>query len=180
MPTNTNAKYDHRESHNTTPWCWADFPNPRLVHFGQERLVGGRQRSMDQNSNGGDDGNMDPSAKNRFASRSASTFNLSSPTCPPPPSVSSGSSTAVNGSPVRPEVAPRRIELDVLDVEVRVSAGRWVVEGQVLKWWYAVPAEGEIEREYTIEVRRRGGAIAVQAHKPWIRKVCPTPGCCIM
>jgi hypothetical protein len=29
---------------------------------------------------------------------------------------------------------------DALDLEVLVNAGRWTVEGQVLKWWYPIPA----------------------------------------
>ncbi|OSD02140.1 glycoside hydrolase family 5 protein [Trametes coccinea BRFM310] len=49
---------------------------------------------------------------------------------------------------------------DVLSLDVKVSAGRWTVEGQTLKWWYPVPSSGPA-REYTIVVRRKGGAIKV-------------------
>lgn len=118
---------------------------------------------------------------------SASTLNLrsqptfTSQTYSPPSSFSSGTSTALSGSPIISGVAPRLIQDDVLDVEVRVSAGRWAVEGQVLKWWYEVPAEGEPEREYSIEVRRRGGAIMPRKWKrSWARRLCPDQGCCIM
>lgn len=46
-----------------------------------------------------------------------------------------------------------------LSLTVKASEGRWALEGQVLKWWYPVPAEGEPEREYTITISRTGGAI---------------------
>ncbi|TFK63854.1 glycoside hydrolase [Pluteus cervinus] len=63
---------------------------------------------------------------------------------------------------------------DLLDVEVRVSEGRWVVKGQVLEWFYDAPTstpgstsrsgfdddgEGEGEKEVRIEVWRREGTI---------------------
>jgi len=53
----------------------------------------------------------------------------------------------------------------LLDIDVRVSGGKWSVSGQVLKWWYPVPEGDEGEREYTISVRRMGGAIMTQEEK---------------
>ncbi|THG94744.1 hypothetical protein EW026_g6786 [Hermanssonia centrifuga] len=47
----------------------------------------------------------------------------------------------------------------MLSLSVQVSEGRWAVEDQTLKWWYPIPSPGENEREYTITVRRAGGAI---------------------
>lgn len=53
-----------------------------------------------------------------------------------------------------------------LALSVRVSEGRWRMEGQTLKWWYPVPADGESEREYTITITRAGGAIgAAEANR---------------
>ncbi|KAH8100367.1 glycoside hydrolase [Cristinia sonorae] len=46
-----------------------------------------------------------------------------------------------------------------LSLDVDVSVGQWTLEGQTLRWWYPVPAVGEPPREYTIIVRRAGGAI---------------------
>ncbi|CAL1703180.1 unnamed protein product [Somion occarium] len=52
-----------------------------------------------------------------------------------------------------------------LSLSVSASQGRWAVDGQILKWWYPVPSEGE--REYTIIVKRDGGAIkTVQEESP--------------
>ncbi|KAF8162730.1 glycoside hydrolase family 5 protein [Crassisporium funariophilum] len=48
---------------------------------------------------------------------------------------------------------------DLLALDVTVSHGHFSVQGQTLKWWYDVPGEGEEEREYVLEVRRRGGVI---------------------
>ncbi|KAM6500996.1 glycoside hydrolase family 5 protein [Amanita muscaria] len=70
------------------------------------------------------------------------------------------------------------LEKDLVDIDVTASAGRWSIEGQLLKWWYQVPAEGE--QEYVIEVRRQGGAIKVSAvQKSWLEIICPF-SCCIM
>jgi hypothetical protein len=152
-----------------------------LVHFGHKSVVGKQQGSLEQTMDGSDDGHMHPSGKTRL---SASTVHLPSQVSLPAQvhsSISSGISTAVNGSPIISETVPKVIEDDVLDVEVRVSTGRWAVEGQILKWWYDVPMHGESEREYNIEVRRRGGPISLQKRKPrWARKLCPDQGCCIM
>ncbi|KAF8218331.1 hypothetical protein K438DRAFT_1747512 [Mycena galopus ATCC 62051] len=56
---------------------------------------------------------------------------------------------------------------DLVDVgvDVQVSGGRWRVEGQVLRWWYDVPAAGEPEREYTIEIRRAGAGSFVSGRR---------------
>ncbi|PCH38519.1 glycoside hydrolase family 5 protein [Wolfiporia cocos MD-104 SS10] len=75
-----------------------------------------------------------------FASRNASTVNLFSTPAPSKPHFFS-------------------IDSESLALSVDVSAGRWRVEGQTLKWWYPVPAEGEPEREYTITIKRSGGSI---------------------
>ncbi|KAG9126630.1 citrate synthase [Ceratobasidium sp. 392] len=43
----------------------------------------------------------------------------------------------------------------VLDVEV--SEGGWSLEGQILRWWYELPNEGE--KEVRLKIRRKGGPI---------------------
>jgi len=49
---------------------------------------------------------------------------------------------------------------NLLSVEVNVSSGKYKIKGQTLYWWYPHHRRG-IEREVTIEVKRRGGAIKV-------------------
>ncbi|KZP06557.1 hypothetical protein FIBSPDRAFT_966349 [Athelia psychrophila] len=77
-----------------------------------------------------------------------------------------------------------RIPADVLDLDVQVSAGRWAVEGQTLRWWYPVPTVSEGQVEYTIEIRRRGDVIKTAgepaAEAGWLDVWCPTEGCCVM
>ncbi|THH26751.1 hypothetical protein EUX98_g7434 [Antrodiella citrinella] len=61
-----------------------------------------------------------------------------------------------------------------LSLDVEVSAGRWTVEGQTLRWWYPVPSKGEPEQEYTITVRRAGGAIKEAAETSVWSNFCGT------
>ncbi|KAF8881304.1 hypothetical protein CPB84DRAFT_1828104 [Gymnopilus junonius] len=86
---------------------------------------------------------------------------------------------------ITPSPAPLLIKdstPDLIDVEVKVSGGRYEVRGQGLVWWYDVPPkpqgteegygygygkgqEGE-KWEYTIEVRRKGGVLPAPKSKP--------------
>lgn len=80
----------------------------------------------------------------------------------------------------------------LIDVEVHVSAGRWSVEGQYLRWWYPVPADDAAELEHTIEIRRAGGPIKLADDRSaaaagnkfsgLCERLCPPDfsGCCIM
>ncbi|KAF7972267.1 hypothetical protein HWV62_18594 [Athelia sp. TMB] len=71
----------------------------------------------------------------------------------------------------------------VLDILVQVSAGRWEVEGQTLKWWYPVPKASEGDVEYTISIQRNGGVIKTAGALPeegWLDTLCPAEGCCVM
>ncbi|KAG6909390.1 hypothetical protein DXG01_000690 [Tephrocybe rancida] len=75
----------------------------------------------------------------------------------------------------------------LVDVSVKVSAGRWKVEGQTLRWWYDVPKAGKGVKEYTIEIKRRAGVIKPLAvkrgprrDKSWCERLCDQPGCCVM
>ena len=53
-----------------------------------------------------------------------------------------------------------------LALEVKVSDGRWdVLHGsQTLRWWYRVPARGEPDVEYRIDIKRAGGPIRTHAN----------------
>lgn len=113
-----------------------------LVHYASDKLVARFvEQTCDSPSTPIGDGALskEPSP---FASRDVSTVDL----------LNVGSSTSASDN----LTSPAAISL-ALDVEV--SAGRWEVEGQTLRWWYLAPGEGEPEREYTITIRRSGGAI---------------------
>lgn len=47
----------------------------------------------------------------------------------------------------------------MLALEVQVSEGRWVLEDQVLRWWYHVSGEGGLDKEVVLQATRRGGPI---------------------
>lgn len=71
-----------------------------------------------------------------------------------------------------------------LALDVTVSEGKWDVEGQRLRWWYAAPAPGEEDREYEIVIKRRGGAIKTLEEKAveqsnWCQD-CVGQGCVVM
>lgn len=81
---------------------------------------------------------------------------------------------------------PGPIELDIM---VNVTEGEWELDGQTLFWWYPPPPKGEPDREYTIVITRRGGAIkAAQESRSCDLSAmletispCPCPeGCSIM
>lgn len=85
------------------------------------------------------------------------------------------------------------VESEMLALEVEVSDGKWELDGQILRWWYDVPGEGEPDRELVIKVRRRGGPIkgvmrgfsvgsdaaSVQSTVLW-DSLCPPGGCVIV
>lgn len=109
-------------------------------------------------------------------------------------------STAVDGQPrdiieqdgnvLRPAMgAPLLIRdstPDLVDVEVKISGGRFVVRGQTLFWWYDAPSsESEPRREYTLEVKRRGGILkprtkgrkmVEEGSSVWCEELCPEDG----
>lgn len=65
-----------------------------------------------------------------------------------------------------------------LSLDVEVSDGRWEVEGQTLKWWYDVPAEGEVE--YSISFQRSNGRIKQDVQPTCWDMLCPLDnGCCL-
>ena len=72
----------------------------------------------------------------------------------------------------------------LVDVEVTVSEGTWAVHGQTLRWWYDVPPEGAEPREYTLEIRRAGGAMKAKHEQEegwsWFQNLCPPESCSIM
>lgn len=54
---------------------------------------------------------------------------------------------------------PRSLALDV-----KLSAGRWETEGQILRWYYPRPAAGQAPIIVKIEISREGGAIPAWIH----------------
>jgi hypothetical protein len=144
-----------------------------LVHFAHRKLLGYSQTLEDDSPQ--TSGNV-----SQIGSRNASTITLTKIR----PNGSVTSDLAKDSGTPRLGCDQQK---DLLDLQVRVSEGRWAVEGQVLKWWYNVPAEGEGEREYVIEVKRRGGAIRVQEieasrrQETWCEQFCPSwATCCVM
>jgi glycosyl hydrolase family 5 len=71
-----------------------------------------------------------------------------------------------------------------LATAVFVSAGRWELDGTMLRWWYPVPRPGEPDREYSIVVARRGGRITTKEdmeHQSFWERLCRRASdCCIM
>ncbi|KAJ6460885.1 glycoside hydrolase family 5 protein [Mycena sanguinolenta] len=142
-----------------------------LVHYADERLLAGGYRYRDRQSadtaslaSEDDHAPLTPRRRAGRSSPGASTINLE--TVPPIMDMTASTSSSASGST---QVAPLPFlgkggnllvaGKDLVDVDVQVSGGRWSVDGQVLRWWYDVPSAGEPEREYTIEIRRRGGVI---------------------
>lgn len=111
-----------------------------LVHFaGDELLAQFSEQECDSPTTLAADGTLskEPSP---FTSRNASSTQISTP-------------------PSQAEACSRLFESAPLALSVQVTAGRWEVEGQTLKWWYPVPVSGEPAREYTVIVKREGGVI---------------------
>ncbi|KAJ7182548.1 glycoside hydrolase family 5 protein [Mycena crocata] len=159
-----------------------------LVHYADEGLLAGghRIRQSAESTSSLEDVTRGRSGK---VSTNASTINLETlqddGTTPPnmTASTSSASTDVTAGAGPGPHlrvVAEKGKEL--VDVDVVVSAGRWAIEGQVLRWWYDVPAAGQPDREYTIEIRRRGGAISTTAalEPGWLEGLCPAESCNVM
>lgn len=61
-----------------------------------------------------------------------------------------------NGSPAKADVPSSSSSLS-LDIDVRLTHGSFKVKGQYLTWTYPLPTA---ETTYTIEIKRRGGAIS--------------------
>ncbi|KAJ6551568.1 glycoside hydrolase family 5 protein [Mycena capillaripes] len=157
-----------------------------LVHYADERLLAGRHRERQSDSESIASLDDEPRRAGGKGSPGASTINLE--TVSPPIPIDMTASTSSSGSGTT-EVAGLDLRVDaekgkeLVDVDVSVSAGRWEVEGQVLRWWYDAPAPDEPEREYTIEIRRRGGVIDTKIaalESGWAESICPTGSCNIM
>jgi Glycoside hydrolase family 5 C-terminal domain len=65
-----------------------------------------------------------------------------------------------------------------IDVDVEVSSGRWEIDCQTLKWWYDIPADGEVE--YSITVSRTDGPIkkAEELSENCCEKLCSSTQQC--
>jgi hypothetical protein len=138
-----------------------------LVHFAREKLVrrsegefGVEDEKMFQDGRKVR-GSLEDQ-KPRLKSKSGSSVNLAFP-------MLSHSIDKINDSTLSSGQSTPKLDFkvgedrDLVDVDVKVSAGRWQVSGQVLKWWYDVPAEGEEKRVYVIEITRRGGVVKTAA-----------------
>lgn len=138
-----------------------------LVHFAREKLVrrsegefGVEDEKMFQDGRKVR-GSLEDQ-KPRLKSKSGSSVNLALP-------MLSHSIDKINDSTLSSGQSTPKSDFnagegrDLVDLEVKVSAGRWQVSGQVLKWWYDVPAEGEEKRVYVIEITRRGGVVKTAA-----------------
>ncbi|KAJ7653334.1 glycoside hydrolase family 5 protein [Mycena polygramma] len=154
-----------------------------LVHYADPRLLAGRQmgrQSGETESIASVDETSTARASGKASPTNASAIHLE--TVPSPIDMAASTSSSSGSTQVAAEL-DLRIGADkgkeLVDVEVTVSAGRWEVEGQVLRWWYDVPSPGQPEREYTIELRRRGGVIA-PLESGCGESVCPTGSCNIM
>ncbi|ELU43029.1 cytoplasmic protein [Rhizoctonia solani AG-1 IA] len=96
----------------------------------------------------------------------ADTTNTLIPILPIPSSEPTATSASAAASPTTlpiplsaQSIMGTLVESDMLALDVQVSEGKWELDGQVLRWWYDVPGEGEPEKELTIKVQRRGGPI---------------------
>lgn len=131
-----------------------------LIHYAHNKYIPNAQNVDDEAAKG----NVEVLADTPGGSRNVSTINLL--TLFP----------HVSATDLVPPTA-------VLDISVYASEGRWSVEGQTLKWWYPVPKDGESEKEYTIEIKRKDGVIKTAAEESGMdccENICPSDGCCIM
>lgn len=127
-----------------------------LVHFANDKVVA--RASGDGQSESIDDEEIVVSS----LSHTTSPYTTNQPSCNPsscdlPSTIEASwrSSTTLTSSSFASPLA----------LSVKTSEGTWTLEGQTLKWWYPIPAEGEPEREYTITITRRGGAIKTKTNK---------------
>ncbi|KAJ7489488.1 glycoside hydrolase family 5 protein [Mycena latifolia] len=163
-----------------------------LVHYADERLLVGGHR-VRQSAEAESISSLDEAPSRQHtrtasgkASTNASTINLE--TVPVLHAENKAQDMTASTSSASTDVASPDLRVlaekgkELVDVDVSVSAGRWAVEGQVLRWWYDVPAPGQPDREYTLEIRRRGGAIEVKAalEPGWLEGLCPTESCIVM
>lgn len=173
-----------------------------LVHYAHPRLLedaakamkgvgpsvaGGRGRPRSRTPRPTPD--AEPLSMSVLTTATATTVAASSDSEPDTPRSLQSRSTAVGGQPAQRSfsttppslvgTAPlliRDCTPDLVDVEVKISGGRFVVRGQTLFWWYDVPsAEGEPRKEYTLEVKRRGGVLKRPRNG---QRVVSEEGCC--
>ncbi|RDB19404.1 hypothetical protein Hypma_013606 [Hypsizygus marmoreus] len=166
-----------------------------LVHYACERLVrkSGVAGDLDfvplgvnvieghRRSGSVDDQKSQSGRSSRAGSRWASSIDLSSmPSVEERSNASTSTSLTVTGSP---DLRDGGQSKDLVDLAVKVSDGRWEVDGQMLKWWYDVPKEGEGTREYTIEIKRRTGVLKAMTgprEKSWYENICDEHGPCVV
>ncbi|TFK32596.1 glycoside hydrolase superfamily [Crucibulum laeve] len=156
-----------------------------LVHYAHPRLLTPKKL---RESSGRIRADSDQRSVNSVSDSNSIRDNASSSTVDPPtpPESESSDATALNTPQIPAQCcrhAPREVVgNDLVDVDVKVSAGRWSIEGQTLKWWYDVPAQGTPPNEYTIEIRRKGGIIKTKDYIPatYCEQFCPTGESCVV
>jgi len=122
-----------------------------LVHYAHKRYVArGVEQSIDS-----EEELVRGTTTPPFDSRNPSSINLDTLL----PEVASQTSRTL--AELGPGVPPD----GVLDLQVGVSEGRWEVQGQMLKWWYDVPAEGQPSKEYKITITRLEGPILEECER---------------
>ncbi|QRW00935.1 Cellulase (glycosyl hydrolase family 5 protein) [Ceratobasidium sp. AG-Ba] len=140
--------------------CPDETPQPREATLEDDETLVAHSRSQSKSSGIGEDGEAGPGQKKRRGTTAtlrrarANTVGTLAPilaaTTEPSPSSIPLSAQSIMGT---------LVESEMLALEVEVSEGKWAVDGQVLRWWYDVPGEGEPEKEVVIKVRRKGGPI---------------------
>ncbi|KAF9497220.1 glycoside hydrolase family 5 protein [Pleurotus eryngii] len=157
-----------------------------LVHYASKHVLKGSAAAP--LSRGGKDYDLES-----IVSESGLSTQLSHSTSPtatvkdvPTSDIGSSSSTI---SPLHDSREMLLLQSDnLIDVEVKVSSGRFVIHGQTLTWWYDVPGVGESERQEWIEVKRHGGVLKSSetsgsvCEGTWLEELCPPleNGCTIM
>ncbi|TDL18527.1 glycoside hydrolase family 5 protein [Rickenella mellea] len=147
-----------------------------LVHYAKAEIVASCNPNPVEQTE--EDGSGSPT-------RTHSSPYLNGSTLEPRPFSSASASTATLA------LLPNDIPHSLLDIDVRVTAGRWEVDGQTLRWWYPVPPadSGAVEWRHTIEVTRKGGRIKTAFEEPTpargllvdsCEKMCSGDACCIM
>ncbi|KAF8881269.1 hypothetical protein CPB84DRAFT_1751212 [Gymnopilus junonius] len=175
-----------------------------LVHFAHERLINGSfEKAKSEKWNDvhahsevkvlDSDADADAASGSGGSSTVAASSDHEDHDQVPPSMTASTSSQKTKSSPtpptktplITPSPAPLLIKdstPDLIDVEVKVSGGRYEVRGQGLVWWYDVPPKPQGTEEgygygygkgqeggkweYTIEVRRKGGVLPAPKSKP--------------
>lgn len=131
-------------------------------------------------------------ANQDIVSKSTAGYSQSESNTDPVPSSSVSEAGEDISSPASVSSSATFPVISLVDIDVRVSSGRWSIEGQMLKWWYKVPLENEPDTEHTIVIKRVGGPVSL-TDDPTLNgmnaslgvmdlceRMCPMDSCSIM